>query len=251
MDCANAACIVTGASSGLGKAVAGELLRRGARVAALDIVPCPDFDRPQSASRWVSADVTDEDSVHAAIARVADDFGAIHVCINCAGTVSSTPMLQEDGRASSAAAFRQVVDINLTGTFIVSCYAAERMAHNDVSPTSSERGVIINVASIRAFDGGANGAAYAASKGGIVSMTLAAARELAPLAIRVNTIAPGLMDTPMLRGLAPAAVATHMSKLQFPSRPGAASEFAELACHIIENKYLNAATVRLDGGLRL
>jgi NAD(P)-dependent dehydrogenase (short-subunit alcohol dehydrogenase family) len=251
MNCENAVCVVTGASSGLGQAVANELLRRGARIAAFDIVPCPDFDRPQRASRWFSADVTDSDSVKAAIARAADEFGAIHACINCAGTVSSTPMLQADGRASSAASFRQVVDINLIGTFIVSCHAAEHMAHNELSPTSSERGVIINVASIRAFEGGASGAAYAASKGGVVSMTLAAARELAPLAIRVNTIAPGLMDTPMLRGLPPAAVATHMANLQFPSRPGAASEFAELACHIIENKYLNAATVRLDGGLRL
>jgi 3-hydroxyacyl-CoA dehydrogenase / 3-hydroxy-2-methylbutyryl-CoA dehydrogenase len=125
------------------------------------------------------------------------------------------------------------------------------MARNAVTTEAPERGVIINIASIRAFDGGAAGSAYAASKGGVVSMTLAAARELAPWAIRVNTIAPGLMDTPMLRALPATAVASHMPRVLFPQRPGGGAEFAELACHIIENKYLNAETIRIDGGLRL
>ena len=196
-------------------------------------------------------DVTDAESVKRAIDDAAHHFGAIHVGINCAGMILGTPMLGPDGEASSPAAFRRVLALNLTGTFIVSCQIARHMAQNVVTADAPERGVIINVASIRAFDGGAAGAAYAASKGGIVSMTLAAARELAPHAIRVNTIAPGLMDTPMLRGLPSAAVATHMARVQFPQRPGEAAEFAQLACHIIENKYLNAETIRLDGGLRL
>jgi 3-hydroxyacyl-CoA dehydrogenase/3-hydroxy-2-methylbutyryl-CoA dehydrogenase len=251
MNCENAVCIVTGAASGLGRAVADELLRRGARVAALDRVAGTEFDAPTHASFSMIADVTDEASVKTAIDRAALHFGAIHVCLNCAGTVAGTPLLSSDGNASSAASFRQVVEVNLTGTFVVSCHAAEHMIKNTVTADSPERGVFINVASIRAFEGGAGGAAYAASKGGIVSMTLAAARELAPFGIRVNTIAPGLIDTPMLRGLPTAAVATHMERVQFPARAGEASEFAALACHIIENKYLNAATIRFDGGLRL
>jgi NAD(P)-dependent dehydrogenase (short-subunit alcohol dehydrogenase family) len=250
MNCENAVCVVTGASSGLGNAMATELLRRGARVAALDLVECPEIAQSRGARTFIT-DVTDAVSVKRAIEGVVHHFGAIHVGVNCAGTILGTPMLTPNGEASSPTSFRRVLDLNLTGTFIVSCHIAEHMARNVVTADRPERGVIINVASIRAFDGGAGGAAYAASKGGIVSMTLAAARELAPRAIRVNTIAPGLMDTPMLRGLPSAAVATHMARVQFPQRPGEAAEFAELACHIIENKYLNAETIRLDGGLRL
>jgi NAD(P)-dependent dehydrogenase (short-subunit alcohol dehydrogenase family) len=250
MNCKNAVCVITGAASGLGRAVAAELLRRGARIAAFDLAPCPELDAPDGSSRTFNVDVTDETSAKSAMDRAARYFGAIHVCLNCAGTVASTPMLTE-GRASSVAAFKRVVDINLTGTFIVSCHAAEYMAQNELTLETPERGVIINVASVRAFEGGAAGSAYAGSKGAVVSMTLAAARELAPLAIRVNTIAPGLMNTPMLQGLPAAAVATHMCRVQFPARAGEAAEFADLACHMIENRYLNASTVRLDGGLRL
>lgn len=250
MKCENAVCVVTGASSGLGNAVATELLRRGARVAALDLVDCPAITRSRDARSYIT-DVTDAESVARAIGGAMDHFGAIHVGVNCAGMIQGTPMLTADGKASSPASFRRVLDLNLTGAFIVSCHIAEHMARNVVTADAPERGVIINVASIRAFDGGAGGAGYAASKGGVVSMTLAAARELAHKGIRVNTIAPGLMDTPMLRGLPSDAVATHLARVQFPQRPGVAAEFAELACHIIENTYLNAETIRLDGGLRL
>jgi NAD(P)-dependent dehydrogenase (short-subunit alcohol dehydrogenase family) len=234
----------------LGNAVASELMRRGARVAVLDLVECPLFTASPRAHSF-RTDVTDADSVKQSMDGVAQHFGAIHVGINCAGMIQGSPMLGPDGMASSPDAFRRVLDINLTGTYIVSCHLAQHMAGNVVTAKAPERGVIINVASIRAYDGGAAGSAYAASKGGVVSMTLAAARELAPLAIRVNTIAPGLMDTPMLRGLPSPAVTTQMTRVPFPQRLGEGSEFAELACHIIENKYLNAETIRIDGGLRL
>jgi len=243
-------CLVTGASSGLGRATALELLRRGARVAALDLVTPADFADNEHSSAVLQADVTDEESVRKALARVVEHFGALHGCINCAGIITPSPVLN-GAEPSSATVFRRVVEVNLTGTYIVICHAAAMIAQGNPRAGSSERGVIVNTASIRAFEGGANGAAYAASKAGVVGMTLGLARELSPHGIRVNCIAPGLMDTPMFQGLPATAVSGFLQGVPFPKRTGHPAEFADLTCHLLENEYLNGATVRLDGALRV
>lgn len=243
-------CLVTGAASGLGLATATELLRRGARVAALDrAAPSGSFGDAKS-FLGLSADVTDEGEVSEALAQVMDRFGSLHACINCAGIIVPSPLLTGTG-PSGAATFRRVIDVNLTGTYIVSSHATACMVRSKLRDGSSERGVIVNTASIRAFEGGANGAAYAASKAGVAGMTLGLARELAPHGIRVNCIAPGLMETPMFQGLVPAATAAFLESVPFPKRTGDPAEFAGLACYLLENEYLNAATIRLDAALRV
>lgn len=251
MKLTDVTCVVSGGAAGLGAATAAAFLEAGARVAVVDIAAELSWQTPHSNSLMhARVDVTDEHAVKSAIADIAARFGGIHVCVNCAGVIGGAPVLGENG-VFPAELFRRVVDINLTGTFLVLCRAAERMAMNAPDPVTQERGVIINTASIRAFDGGAGGAAYAASKGAIVSMTLALARDLAPHGIRVNTIAPGIMDTPMFSGLPAQATSSHIAKLQFPNRLGEPSEFASLACHLVENAYLNGETIRLDGALRV
>lgn len=243
-------CLVTGGSSGLGRATAAELLRRGARVAALDRVTPEAFAGHESTSVCLQADVTDEESVRDALARVVDRFGALHGCINCAGVITPSPVLTGT-EPSSAATFRQVVEVNLTGTYIIICHAVAHITRSNPREGSSDRGVIVNTASIRAFEGGANGAAYAASKAGVAGMTLGLARELAPHGIRVNCIAPGLMDTPMFQGLPAAATSAFLQGVPHPKRTGQPAEFAELTCHLLENEYLNGTTIRLDGALRV
>ncbi|HVW67974.1 MAG TPA: SDR family NAD(P)-dependent oxidoreductase [Steroidobacteraceae bacterium] len=243
-------CLVTGAASGLGRATVTELLRRGARVAALDLSAPANAVGHEKSFLGLSADVTDEVSVSEALAQVIEHFGALHACVNCAGIIIPSPLLSGSG-PSGAAPFRRVIDVNLTGTYIVSCHATALIARGKPRDGSGERGVIVNTASIRAFEGGASGAAYAASKAGVVGMTLALARELAPLGIRVNCIAPGLMETPMFQGLAPAATAAFLESVPFPKRAGEPGEFAGLACYLLENEYLNAATIRIDAALRV
>jgi len=243
--------VVTGGAAGLGLATTRALRARGARVGILDIferLPA-DLDRDEGVL-FLRADVTDEAAVVAAVAAVDERFGGIDACVNCAGVFHSAPVVGHDG-VHSLSTFRRVVDINLNGTFAVLSRAAERMVRNSGRGPDSECGVIVNVASIRAFDGGAGGAAYAASKGAVVSLTLSLARDLAPQRIRVNTIAPGLMDTDLFHDLAPAAIASHIEKVQFPKRLGDPAEFAELVCHLIENRYINGETVRIDAALRV
>jgi 3-hydroxyacyl-CoA dehydrogenase/3-hydroxy-2-methylbutyryl-CoA dehydrogenase len=240
--------LVTGAASGLGRAVATELLRRGASVAALDLL-APDFAGHEGGSIALRADVTDEDSVKAALCRIMERFGALHGCINCAGVITPSPVLTGT-EPSAAATFRRVVEVNLTGTYIVICHAVARIAQSSLRSGAKERGVIVNTASIRAFEGGANGAAYASSKAGVAGMTLGLARELSTHGIRVNCIAPGLMDTPMFQGLPVDATAAFLQGVPYPKRTGHPAEFADLTCHIIENEYLNGTTIRLDGALR-
>jgi 3-hydroxyacyl-CoA dehydrogenase/3-hydroxy-2-methylbutyryl-CoA dehydrogenase len=243
-------CLVTGGSSGLGRATAVELLRRGARVAALDRVMPADFAGHENTSIALRADVTDEESVREALSQTVDRFGALHGCINCAGVITPSPVLT-GAEPSSASTFRQVVEVNLTGTYIIICHAAARIAQCSPRDGSSDRGVIVNTASIRAFEGGAYGAAYAASKAGVAGMTLGLARELGPHGIRVNCIAPGLMDTPMFQGLPTASTTGFLQGVPYPKRTGHPAEFAELACHLLENEYLNGTTIRLDGALRV
>lgn len=242
--------LVTGAASGLGRAAATALLQRGGRVAALDLNMPAAFAGHEAESVVLRGDVADEDSVRAAVSRTVEHFGSLQGCINCAGVITPSPLLN-GAEPSSAATFRRVVEVNLTGTYIVMCHVAAAILRSNPSDREQVRGAIVNTASIRAFESGANGAAYGASKSGVAGMTLGLARELSAHRIRVNCIAPGLMETPMFNGLPTEATAAFLGSVPYPKRTGYPSEFADLACNVIENEYLNGTTIRLDGGLRV
>lgn len=246
MELKDSVCIVTGGSSGLGRGTVALLSAYGARVANFDVRPPANGD--SGLATFMSVDVSDERAVADAVAEVADRFGAIHVCVNCAGITRGAPVVGDDG-VFPADLFRRTIDINLNGTFFVLARAAERMIRNAPGP-DGERGVIINTASIAAMDASSS-AAYAASKGGVVSMTLTVARDLGRHGVRVNAIAPGFMDTEMFAGLPANWTEQLIAKTVFPKRLGAAGEFAELARHIIENRFLNASVIRFDAGSRV
>ena len=237
--------LVTGGGSGLGAATARMLEGEGANVVVADL-------RGEGAgpnARFVETDVTDEGSVNGAIDAALQNFGALHGAINCAGIASAEKVLGREG-PHSLESFSKVVEVNLVGTFNVIRLAAEAMAKNE--PTEGgERGVIVNTASVAAFDGQIGQVAYAASKGGVAAMTLPVARELARHGIRVVAIAPGIFDTPMLAGLPKAARESLGEQMPFPSRLGRPEEFAALVHHIIENEMLNGEVIRLDAAIRL
>jgi NAD(P)-dependent dehydrogenase (short-subunit alcohol dehydrogenase family) len=201
-------------------------------------------------ARFAPADVTDEQAVTAAL-DIAESLGPLRIVVNCAGTGNAIKTLGKDG-AFPLAAFRKVVEINLIGTFNVLRLGAERIAQTEpVGPKGEERGVIINTASVAAFDGQIGQAAYSASKGGVVGMTLPIARDLASKGIRVMTIAPGLFDTPLLAGLPEPARESLGKQVPHPSRLGDPDEYGALAVHIIENPMLNGEVIRLDGAIRM
>jgi NAD(P)-dependent dehydrogenase (short-subunit alcohol dehydrogenase family) len=237
--------LVTGGGSGLGDATARMLEGEGANVVVADL-------RGEGAgpnARFVETDVTDEGSVKGALDAALQNFGALHGAINCAGIASAEKVLGREG-PHSLESFSKVVEVNLVGTFNVIRLAAEAMAKNE--PTEGgERGVIVNTASVAAFDGQIGQVAYAASKGGVAAMTLPVARELARHGIRVVAIAPGIFDTPMLAGLPKAARESLGEQMPFPSRLGRPEEFAALVHHIIENEMLNGEVIRLDAAIRL
>jgi NAD(P)-dependent dehydrogenase (short-subunit alcohol dehydrogenase family) len=237
--------LVTGGGSGLGAATARMLENGGANVVVADM-------RGEGAgpnARFVRSDVTDEGSVKGAIDAALENFGTLHGAINCAGIASAEKVLGREG-PHSLESFSRVVEVNLVGTFNVVRLAAEAMARNE--PTEGgERGVIVNTASVAAFDGQIGQVAYAASKGGVAAMTLPVARELARHGIRVVAIAPGIFDTPMLAGLPEAARESLGKQMPFPSRLGRPEEFAALVHHIIENEMLNGEVIRLDAAIRL
>ncbi|WP_322009368.1 SDR family NAD(P)-dependent oxidoreductase [Paraburkholderia sp. J12] len=239
---------VAGGGSGLGSAVGAYLLARGANVVFADInerEPNGDLERALA----VRTDVGDPASVDAAIGLAVSRFGALHGAINCAGIAPARRIVGRDG-AHPLDLFAKVVSVNLIGTFNVMRLAAAAMTNNPPS-ASGERGVIVNTASIAAFDGQIGQAAYAASKGGVVSLTLPAARELASRAIRVVTVAPGLFETPMLLAMPDEVRRSLGDGVPFPERLGQPSEFASLVAHIVENTYLNGEVIRLDGALRM
>jgi 3-hydroxyacyl-CoA dehydrogenase / 3-hydroxy-2-methylbutyryl-CoA dehydrogenase len=258
LDCAaemnlkDAVAVVTGGGSGLGEATAHEFAQGGARIAILDLPNSPGAKVAESLGEkglFVAADVASGEAVEQAIAKAVERFGTIHIAVNCAGIGRAQRTVTREG-PHSLDLFTKVVQINLIGTFNTIRLAAHQMAKN--SPNSEgERGVIINTASIAAFDGQIGQAAYSASKGGVVGLTLPVARDLASLGIRVCTIAPGTFDTPMLALLPEPARKALGAQIPFPSRLGRPSEYAALARHIVENPMLNGETIRLDGALRM
>ncbi|MEV0067382.1 3-hydroxyacyl-CoA dehydrogenase [Amycolatopsis sp. NPDC050768] len=248
MDIANTVALVTGGASGLGLATAKELHKRGAKVVVVDL---PTSDGAAVAAEldgvFAPADVTSEADVQAAVDTAAS-LGDLRVVVNCAGIGNAVKTVGKKG-TFPLDAFTKVVSVNLIGTFNVLRLAAERIA--GVDPVADERGVIVNTASVAAFDGQVGQAAYSASKGGIVGMTLPVARDLASLKIRVMTIAPGLFRTPLFATLPDEAVESLGAQVPHPSRLGDPAEYAALACHIVENPMLNGETIRLDGAIRM
>jgi NAD(P)-dependent dehydrogenase (short-subunit alcohol dehydrogenase family) len=242
--------LVTGGASGLGEATARELSARGARVAIVDL---NEERGPQLAEElgglFTTADVTDEERVSAAIEEAVDAFDGLQLAVSCAGIGWAERTVGKEGPAKLAP-FETVVRVNLIGTFNVLRLSAAAMAQNDPGP-EGERGAVVLTASIAAFDGQIGQTAYSASKGGVVGLTLPAARDLARFGIRVCAIAPGLFDTPLLAGLPEEARAALGAQIPFPSRLGRPEEYAQLACQIAENQMLNGEVVRLDGALRM
>jgi len=262
MDVTGSSAIVTGGASGLGFATARRLAGAGARVVLVDLPGSPGAERAEELggfATFVPADVTDGEQVQIAV-EAALERGPLRVVVNCAGIAPPAKVLGRDGPADLGA-FERVLRVNVIGTFNVIRLTADAMQHNEPthagdpsdssSPTPGDRGVIINTASVAAFDGQIGQPAYAASKGAVHSMTLPIARELARYAIRVVTIAPGIMETPMLAGLPEAAQASLGEQVPYPARLGRPDEYAALALHIIENGYLNGETIRLDGAIRM
>ena len=247
MEIRDAVAVVTGGASGLGLATTKRLLDAGAQVLVLDLRGEDVVAGLGDRARFVQADVTDEAAVTAAL-DAAETMGTLRIVVNCAGTGNAIRVLSKDG-VFPLNAFRKIVDINLVGTFNVLRLAAERIARTEL--VGEERGVIVNTASVAAFDGQIGQAAYSASKGGVVGMTLPIARDLASKNIRVVTIAPGLFDTPLLASLPEEARLSLGKQVPHPSRLGNPDEYGALAVHIIENPMLNGEVIRLDGAIRM
>lgn len=252
MDLNNKVVIVTGGASGLGLVTCQQLARQGAKIAAFDLNEEAGqalVEELKGQAIFAKVDVTDAASVEAGIAQAVKAFGTIHVCINCAGVAPGGKTVGRNG-ALPLEKFSQVININLIGTFNVLRLAAEQMAKNEPG-SDGERGVIINTASVAAFDGQMGQSAYAASKAGVVGMTLPIARDLAKLGIRIMTIAPGIFDTPMMKGMTDEVRDPLIEMVQNPKRFGEPEEYAALAAHIISNNYLNGDVIRLDGAIRM
>ncbi len=248
MQISDIAAVVTGGASGLGDATARALAAEGAEVFGLDLAGSIDRAEPAPGVTLVEADVTDEVQVRAAVEQAAA-AAPLRMVVNCAGIGTAGRILSKNG-PHDLALFRKVIDVNLVGTFNVLRLGAEAMSKTDPDDTG-QRGVIVNTASIAAFDGQVGQIAYAASKGGVVGLTLSAARDLASFGIRVCTIAPGIIDTPMLAGVNDEFRATLAAGVPFPRRLGRPDEYAELAVMIARHDYLNGEVIRMDGSLRM
>jgi NAD(P)-dependent dehydrogenase (short-subunit alcohol dehydrogenase family) len=252
MDLNNKVVIVTGGASGLGLVTCQQLAKQGAKIVAFDLNEEAGqalVEELKGQAIFAKVDVTDAASVETGIAQAVEAFGTIHVCINCAGVAPGGKTVGRNG-ALPLEKFSQVININLIGTFNVLRLAAEQMAKNEPG-SDGERGVIINTASVAAFDGQMGQSAYAASKAGVVGMTLPIARDLAKLGIRIMTIAPGIFDTPMMKGMTDEVRDPLIEMVQNPKRFGEPEEYAALAAHIISNNYLNGDVIRLDGAIRM
>lgn len=250
MEIRDAVAVVTGGASGLGLATTKRLLDAGAQVVVLDLRGEEAVRELGDRARFVQADVTDEAAVSKAL-DVAESLGPLRINVNCAGIGNAIKTLSKDG-PFPLDAFKKVVGVNLIGTFNVLRLAAERIAKNEpVGPKAEERGVIVNTASVAAFEGQIGQAAYSASKGGVVGMTLPIARDLSRELIRVVTIAPGLFKTPLLGSLPEEAQQSLGKQVPHPARLGDPDEYGALAVHIIENPMLNGEVIRLDGAIRM
>jgi len=250
MDVTQSVALVTGGASGLGLATVEALVDAGAKVVIVDLPGSPGEDVAQrlgDSVRFAAADVRDEAAVEAAL-DVAAELGDLRVVVNCAGVGDAAKTVGREG-PFPLDTFKRVVEINLIGSFNVLRLGAARIAATE--PLGEERGVIINTASVAAFDGQIGQAAYSASKGGIVGMTLPIARDLASVGIRVVTIAPGLFNTPLLASLPEEARTSLGQQVPHPSRLGEPSEFGALAAHIVANPMINGETIRLDGAIRM
>jgi NAD(P)-dependent dehydrogenase (short-subunit alcohol dehydrogenase family) len=252
MDAKGKTFLISGGGSGLGAATARRLVEAGARVVLADVrreTGEATAAELGSAARFAETDVTSEEAVLGAIRVAVDHFGGLHGAVSCAGVGDPAKILGKEG-PHPLALFEKVIRINLIGTFNVLRLAAAAMSSNEPDE-GGERGVIVNTASVAAFDGQIGQAAYASSKGGIAALTLPAARELARSGIRVVTIAPGIFDTPLLAGLPEKARLSLGEQVPFPSRLGRPDEFAALVHHIVSNTMLNGEVIRLDGALRM
>ena len=246
-------CVVTGGASGLGAATAQHLVAQGAKVILVDMNQELGQQLQQQLgenAEFIAVDVTDENQVQQLFNHIEQKYGQLNGLVNCAGIAPSAKVLGRDG-LHDLAMFQKVLNINVTGSFNMIRFAAQLMSKYDLAADEEERGVIVNTASVAAFDGQIVQSAYSASKGAIVGMTLPLARELAREAIRVMTIAPGIMETPMLKAL-PQQVQDALGQMvPFPPRLAKPEEFAQLVGHIFENGYLNGEVIRLDGAIRM
>ncbi len=253
MDIRGKTFLVTGGGSGLGAATARRLVAGGARVQLADLAAEAGSALAAElgdAARFQATDVTDEAAAQAAVDSALDVFGALHGVVSCAGVVHGARVLGREGEPHPLEAFRRTVEVNLTGTFNVLRLAARAMAANEPD-AQGERGVVVNTASVAAFDGQIGQAAYAASKAGVAGMTLPLARDLASRGIRVMSIAPGTFETPMMAGLSEEVRESLGRQTPFPPRLGRPEEFAELVACIIGNPMLNGEVIRLDGAIRM
>jgi NAD(P)-dependent dehydrogenase (short-subunit alcohol dehydrogenase family) len=245
------AALVTGGGSGLGAATAHMLAQRGAHVALLD----RDLDAARVQAKMIdglafACDVTDAGQAEQAVAAARAEHGAARILVSCAGIAPASRVVGREG-PMPLEEFDKVIQVNLVGTFNLLRLAAAGMTALDPEPDSGERGVIVNTASVSAFEGQIGQAAYSASKAGVAGMTLPIARELARFGVRVMTIAPGLMGTPMLHGMPQAVQDSLGAQVPFPSRLGRPEEYAALVAHIIDNPLLNGEVIRLDGAIRM
>ena len=253
MDLKDKVAFITGGASGLGRATAENFIAAGARVMVYDL----NAENAEKAAKelggdtiWAAGDVTSEDDVKAAIQATVDTFGALHVNINSAGIGAAARTIGKNG-PMPLEQFEFVVRVNLIGTFNCLRLCAEVMQNNDPVTDDGERGVIVNVASVAAFDGQIGQAAYSASKGGVAGMTLPIARDLSRQGIRIATIAPGIFETPMMQFAPPQVREPLIEMTQFPKRLGNPSEFARTAAYIVNCGYLNGEVIRLDSGIRM
>lgn len=249
MKIQNTTAVVTGAASGLGAETAARLASEGAQVIGLDLARGVESAPAIAGVRYVAADVTNPDDVQAALAAVAETALPLRLVVNCAGIAPAVRILSSRG-VHDLDVFRRTVDVNLVGTFNVLRLTAELMASQEPD-AEGQRGLIVNTASVAAFEGQIGQIAYAASKGGVVAMTIAAARDLARSGIRVNTIAPGIVDTPMLASLGPEVNASLSATVPFPKRLARPDEYAQLVTMLAAHDYLNGETIRMDGALRM
>jgi NAD(P)-dependent dehydrogenase (short-subunit alcohol dehydrogenase family) len=252
MELSQLKAVVSGGASGLGHAVARRIVSEGGQVALLDV----NEDQGQQAAAalgehalFIRTDVSKESEVDAAIDTAAQTFGGINLAVSCAGILGAGRVLGRDGPMAGDY-FARVIMVNLVGTFLLAKAAAARMQENDPND-EGERGVIVNTASVAAFEGQIGQAAYSASKGGVAAMALPLAREFARLGIRVNTIAPGIFLTPMMEGMPAHIQESLAAQVPFPSRLGRPEEFADLVAYLCTNSMLNAETIRLDGAIRM